>query len=366
MPRFSNAALFHICLRKRYNNSMKKILFCGGGSAGHVIPNIALIEELSDRYEVFYAGTDGIEREICNKFKITFYSFDGVKLVRGAFFKNISIPFKLIKSIKQAQLIIDKTNPDLVFCKGGYASLPPAIAAKKRKIKVLTHESDLSLGLANKIISKFAEKTLCAFSETAKKTNRGKYAGTPMRRAIFKNNKIEAKNQFGLDARPTIIVFGGGSGSKKINQAIRKAAKDICKDYNILHICGKENITNLNIYGYKQIEFCDNMGDAYACADYAVARCGSNSAHELIALKIPTLFIPLENSSSRGDQVANAEYLKKRCLCAVLREDQLNSEKLTKEIYELIENKNIKAALAESECGNGNVAIINEITKALQ
>lgn len=345
---------------------MKKILFCGGGSAGHVIPNIALIEELSDRFEIVYAGTDGIEKNICKSFGIKFYQFDGVKFERGAFLKNFTIPLRLYKSVKQAREIINKINPDLVFCKGGYASVPPALAAKHKKIKVLTHESDLTLGLANKIVSKFAVKTLCAFPETAAKIKRGQYSGTPMRGAIFSSDKITARQKFGLDMRPTVLVFGGGSGSKIINQTIREAAEEICKDYNILHVCGKGNISDLNIYGYKQIEFCENMGEVYACADYAVARCGSNSAHELLALKIPALFIPLENTKSRGDQVANAKYFQNQGLCAVLREKQLNSNNLTKEIYNLSNNKNIKAALAKSEYGKGNVAIINEIIRVLQ
>lgn len=345
---------------------MKKILFCGGGSAGHVIPNIAIIEELSDRYEIFYAGTDGIEKDICNSSGIKFYSFNGVKFVRGAGLKNIIIPFKLYGSMRQAKKIIDEIKPDLVFCKGGYASLPPALAAKRRKIKVIAHESDLSLGLANKIISKFAIKTLCAFPETAKTVKRGKYAGTPMRRAIFSADKLKSKKKFGLDLRPTVLVFGGGSGSKSINNTVHEAAKEICKNYNVLHICGKGNMVESDIYGYKQIDFCENMGEAYACADYAIARCGSNSAHELLALKIPTLFIPLENSRSRGDQVANAEYFKKNGLCAVLHENELNNNRLIKEINKLTGSKNIKAALAKSEYGRGNVVIINEITKALQ
>ncbi len=345
---------------------MKSILFCGGGSAGHVIPNISLIEDLRDKYVVYYMGTDGIERDICNNFKVDFYQFDGVKLERGKIFKNLTIPFKLFKSIRQANKIIKKLNPDLVFCKGGYASLPPAICAKFNKIPVITHESDLSLGLANKIISTFAKTTLCSFAETAKGMKRGKYSGTPMRRSLFNVNKVKARENLKLDMRPTVLVFGGGSGSKKINESLRSIVAKLCKEYNVLHVCGKGNSVESEIYGYRQIEFAENMGDIYACADYTVARCGSNSAHEVLAMKIPTLFIPLENGSSRGDQIKNARYFESKGLCRVLKENNLSPHSLYDEIKKLIGDNKIKSALASTTYNRGNRFIINCIENELK
>ena len=345
---------------------MKKILFCGGGSAGHVIPNIALIEQLKE-YEIYYMGTDGIEENICKLNKIDFYKFDAVKLVRGKLLCNLTIPFKLIKSIKQAGKILDKIKPDLLFCKGGYVCIPPAIAAKKRKIPILAHESDIEAGLANKLIARKCEKMLTAFPSTAKKFKNGKFAGTPMRQNLFGRDKNEANNSLGLDlSRPTIIVFGGGSGSKIINENIRKIAFELCKKVNILHLCGKGNKVDTNINGYKQIEFAEDMGKVYACADYAVARCGSNSAFELIALKIPTLFIPLENKSSRGDQVKNAEYFYSEGLCRVLKERDLSPEILKKNIEDLMCDDKIKTALEKSNFKCGNDAIKREVERTLR
>ena len=202
---------------------MKKILFCGGGSAGHVIPNIALIEQLEE-YEAVYAGTGAIEENICKTNGIDFYKFEAVKLVRGKIFCNLAIPFKLIKSIKQAGKILDEVQPDLIFCKGGYVCIPPALAAKKRKIPVLAHESDIEAGLANKFISSRCKKMLTAFPCTAGQFKNGKYVGTPIRKNLFGRNKEASKAAFGLDSRPTVIVFGGGSGSKIINVNIRKIA----------------------------------------------------------------------------------------------------------------------------------------------
>lgn len=341
-------------------------MFSGGGSAGHVIPNIAIIEELKGNYAISYIGTGAIEESICKSNGISFYKFDAVKLVRGKILCNLTIPFKLLKSIRAAGKIIDKVKPELLFCKGGYVCIAPTIAARKRGIPVITHESDISSGLANKLIARKCEKVLTTFPATAEKFTNGIYTGSPMRKTLFDRNKEEARKHFKLDDRPTLLVFGGGSGSKIINENIRKAAFELCKRYNILHVCGKGNAVESNIYGYKQIEFISDMGLAYACADAAVARCGSNSANELIALKIPTLFIPLQNSSSRGDQVKNAEYFKSLGLCSVLGEKELNSDLLKGEIYKLFNDDKLKTALTESriECGNKN--IVNEIKLSLR
>lgn len=344
---------------------MKKILFCGGGSAGHVIPNIALIEQLGE-YETAYIGTGAIEESICKLNQIKFYKFDAVKFARGKILCNLTIPFKLIKSVKQAGKLLDEIKPDLLFCKGGYVCIPPTIAAKRRKIPIIAHESDIEAGLANKLIASKCEKLLTAFPVTATKFKNGKFVGTPMRDNLFGRNKNEAMAAFKLDARPTVIVFGGGSGSKIINDNLRKIIFELCKKINVLHLCGKGNAINTNVYGYRQLEFAEDMGLVYACADGAVARCGSNSANELIALKIPTLFIPLENSSSRGDQVKNAEYFENRGLCRTLREKNLSPSLLSDAIDELLRDEKLKTALGNNKTECGNKAIIREIKSVLR
>jgi UDP-N-acetylglucosamine--N-acetylmuramyl-(pentapeptide) pyrophosphoryl-undecaprenol N-acetylglucosamine transferase len=345
---------------------MKKIMFCGGGSAGHVIPNMALCDLLKDSFQLAYIGTNSIEKDICKANNITFFEFESVKYVRRKVFCNLKIPIKLAKSISQCKKILEEYRPDLLFCKGGYVSVPPAFAAKKLNIPVITHESDLTLGLANRLIGGKCKAVLTTFQPTAKKVKNGIYVGSPMRQNLFNRDKISSKQQLGLDMRPTILVFGGGSGSQKINFYLRKSLTTLHKQYNILHICGKGNVENSNLYGYKQLEFANDMGEIYACADYAIARCGSNSANELIALKIPTLFIPLENKRSRGDQLANANYFKYLQLCHILRENELNTTTLQSAIQQLISDKNLKTALAESNCKCGNQAIIDQILLALK
>ncbi len=339
---------------------MKKILFCGGGSAGHVIPNIAVIECLKDIADCSYIGTDGIEKNICAENGVPFYECDAVKLVRGKFFCNLAIPFKLMKSIKEAEKIVDKVQPDLVFCKGGYASLPPAIAARRKKVPVITHESDVEAGLANKLIAKKCEKILTTFPSTAAGFDRGICTGSPMRKGLFNCSRRDGLKKFGLDDRRTLLVLGGGHGSVVINRAVRDIAPELCKSFNVLHICGKGNAVKRNIDGYRQIEFTEEMGLAYACADMAVSRCGSNAANELIALKIPTLFIPLENRSSRGDQVKNAEYFRSAGLCRIMRESELTPQNLKLGIEALSRDEGLRKALAASNLKDGNERIIKE------
>lgn len=345
---------------------MRKIVFCGGGSAGHVIPNVAIIEQLKGITECVYLGTNGIEKKICADNNIKFYEAEAVKLVRGKILCNLALPFKLFKSIKQAKKILEDIEPDLVFCKGGYVCVPPAIAASKLGIPVITHESDISAGLANKFIAKRCEKVLTSFPQTAKSFDRGIYTGTPMRNSLFDRNRAKAREKFNLDMRPTVLVTGGGNGSEKINNAVRNIAPKLCKDYNIIHLCGKGKAVPLSVYGYKQIEFESDMGLVYSCTDVAVSRCGSNTANELIALKIPSLFIPLENKRSRGDQVKNAEYFKNKKLCRVLKESELTEQKLIENIYALLNDTKLKKALDETSVKCGNEKILKEIINTLK
>lgn len=340
-------------------------MFCGGGSAGHVVPNIALCDQLKDQYALCYIGTDGIEKDICRNRKIEFFTFDCAKLVRGKVLCNIALPKKIHESVKQCESILNQAKPDLLFCKGGYASYPPAVAAAKLGIPVLTHESDVSLGLANRMIARKCRRVLTAFPSTAIKIKNGVYTGTPLRRELFGRDRVMAKRAFGCDLRPTILVFGGGSGSKAINDCLRNCIGELCKKYNILHICGKGNKVESSLYGYIQIENTDDMGEVYACADYAVARCGANAANELIALRIPALFIPLENGASRGDQVDNALYFYERGLCRILREKDMTPVALKSGIDDLIADKNLKTALKENIFKRGNERIIQEIRSAL-
>ncbi len=345
---------------------MKKIMFCGGGSAGHVTPNLAICSELEGKAELCYLGTDGIEKTLCEKAGISFITYNAVKFARGKFLCNLTIPFRLAKSLAQCKDILRREKPDLLFCKGGYVSLAPALAASRLKIPVITHESDLSAGLANKLIARKCRRILTTFPQTAEKFRNGVCTGSPIRSSLMGRDKLKCKRELGLDMRPTILVFGGGSGSKKINDCLNARLSVLCRKYNVIHLCGKGNKKDRDERGLITLEFADDMGLIYAASDYAVSRCGSNAANELISLKIPTLFIPLENSSSRGDQVENAEYFREKGLCRILREGDLTANSLIEEIENLIADDKLKAALGRYApmCGNAN--ILREINSAIR
>ena len=346
---------------------MKKIVFTGGGSAGHVLPNIAIIQELLKRgtYDVYYFGSSGIEKELVSALKIPYYEMACPKLYRGTDFyknmQNLKIPFDFSKAEKLAMRGLKTIKPDLVFSKGGYVALPVVSAAKKLKIPCLTHESDFTIGLANKLMANKCEHVLTSFPETAEKVKNGKYTGAPVRKNLFNVSKIEARERLGIHThKKVLLVFGGGSGSAAINLCIRTNAPKLCEKYFILHICGKNNGFGNRMDGYKQMEFISDMGSAYALADLVIARSGAGTAFEVLALKKRAIFIPLE-AASRGDQLQNAKYFQSKGLCKILRQKNLGD--LPKAIDETLRDDKLKENLERTQTENGLENVLFEIDK---
>ncbi len=337
---------------------MKKIVFTGGGSAGHVVPNIALMEELQTKYDLCYCGTDGIEKGLIAPLKIPYAQIACPKFIRGFSPKNFAIPLALRRAIHEAKEKLAEIRPDLVFSKGGYVALPVVFAAKKLRIPCLTHESDLSLGLANRLMAGRCAFVLTSFPETAESVINGRHTGSPLRRSIFGVDKGMARAKYGFAAhnKPVLLVLGGGSGSAAINAALRKDLFSLCKKYYVLHLCGKGNAVESNAAGYVQREFEDDMGDAYACADAVIARAGSNTVFETLALKKPAMFVPLQNARTRGDQVKNARYFEERGLCRVLPERNLAN--LEAAIDGLMQDTALRKNLKNCDVENGNEKII--------
>lgn len=269
---------------------MKKILMTGGGSAGHVIPNLALLPKLKEHYVVSYAGTHAIEYSLLKDKGIAFYSFSAPKLVRGSIRQNLTLPCRFFKSIRQAKQILKTVRPDLVFSKGGYVSLPVVLAAKKLNIPVLSHESDYSAGLANKIIAKRCQLVLTSFPETAENLPNGKYSGSPVREELFGADPAKARQKYGFSGtKPVLLVFGGGSGSAAINHSLEQCLPTVLNTFDVLHIRGK-NENSPQFPGYVSKDFEQDMASAYACADYVLSRSGSNTVFEILALKnVPCL-----------------------------------------------------------------------------
>ncbi len=344
---------------------MRTILFTGGGSAGHVIPNLALFPKLAPSFRLVYAGTDAIEHRLIPDCGIPFYCFSAPKLVRGKFLENLTLPFRLLKSVRNAKQILNEVRPDLVFSKGGYVALPVVFAARAMKIPVLTHESDYSPGLANKLIAKRCRTVLTSFPETARRVKNGTFSGAPIRENLFAATKTAGLQKYGFTGeKPVLLVFGGGSGSAAINRAVENCLCRLLKSFAILHIRGK-NAPPPQYDGYVPLEFESDMASAYACSDFVLSRAGSNTVFEILALKKPSLLVPLENGRTRGDQIENALYFEKRGLCRVLRERDLSPERLFTELTALRNDPDLPARLAHAPFKAGNDAICREILNAL-
>jgi UDP-N-acetylglucosamine--N-acetylmuramyl-(pentapeptide) pyrophosphoryl-undecaprenol N-acetylglucosamine transferase len=342
---------------------MKRILFTGGGSAGHVVPNLALMNELKYTHRISYVGTGGIEKTLVGKSGYPFFQVDCPKLARSFTLQNLKIPFRLQRAKKEALSVLQREQPDLVFSKGGFASYPAVWAARKLKIPVFTHESDLSPGLCTKLIAKKCKYVLTSFPETAEKFKNGKCVGSPIRKEILNGETSRARRKYGFtDPKPVLLVLGGGSGSRALNEAILTHFADLTKRFQILHLCGKGNAAREKTEDYLPLEFESDMASAYACADVVLSRAGSNTVFEILALKKPAVFVPLERGS-RGDQVENAEYFERKELCTLLRESELAS--LPAVLFATLESKRLKSALAEYKITSGTPAVLDLIKAEL-
>ena len=325
---------------------------------GHVMVHMCVYPYLKDICsDLHYIGSIGGMEKKYLKDKFDYYEITPVKFSRTDMKSNLSIPFRLHKAIKEARAIIDKTSPSVVFCGGGFVCVPVAIAAKRAGIPVILHESDRSLGLANKISLRYSKLILTTFPDTLSFNRKTVYCGAPLRRELYLSHRSDALKNFGFSGKkPVLLVLGGSKGSKKINSAIVENSDRLLEKYDILHICGNDNTTAIKRSGYVKKEYLTDMAPAYAAADLAVSRCGSNTAFELIAMGIPTLFIPLSKKASRGDQIENAEYFRERGLAAVLNEENLDD--LVPRIEKLYGSKNVlKEKMMRSKVDNADKKI---------
>ncbi|AIY83902.1 MAG: undecaprenyldiphospho-muramoylpentapeptide beta-N-acetylglucosaminyltransferase [Clostridium baratii] len=354
--------------------SKYKIIMTGGGTAGHVTPNLALVPSLQEEgFEIKYIGSkDGIEKEIITSNNIPYYGISSGKLRRYFDIKNFTDPFKVIKGIHEARKILSKEKPDVIFSKGGFVTVPVVIAASMKKIPVIAHESDITPGLANKLASPFCDKLCVTFRESLQfvKNNKGVLTGSPIRKEILSGSKIKGKEICGFkNDKDIILIMGGSLGSKVINDNIRKNIDNILKDNNIIHICGKGNIDESlkKLDGYKQFEYVsDELKDLMQSADYIISRAGANSIFEFLALKKPTLLIPLSKNASRGDQILNANSFKKEGFSLVMQEEELQEKGILDGIKMLKESKqDLIKNMNESKLNDGVKEIINVIKSSI-
>jgi len=318
----------------------------GGGTAGHVVPNIALFDSLQKNYEIYYIGsTYGIEKDLVEKQGVTYYGISSGKLRRYIDIKNITDAFRVIRGFAQAIVLLKKIRPDVIFSKGGFVIVPVVLAAGFLKIHVVLHESDITPGLANKISLPFAKVVCTSFPETQQHIKKKKVvlSGTPIRESLFKGQADKGLAICGFDnSKPVLLVTGGSLGALKLNSVLRESLPTLKKSYNIIHLCGKNNIASEleNISGYAQFEYLDEeLPHVLACADLIVSRAGANSIFEFLALRKPHLLVPLPKTKSRGDQILNAESFKNQGYSKVLLEEDINPANFVMEIIDLFSHK---------------------------
>lgn len=354
----------------RGETKLKRIIFTGGGSSGHVTPNIALFPKLKELgYEIHYVGTkDGIERELIEKEGIPYHPIKAGKLRRYIDLKNISDSFRVLQGFIDANRVIRRLKPDIIFSKGGFVSSPVIWAAYFNRIPSIIHESDYTPGLANKLSMPFTNKICYTFPETKKylPSNKGIITGIPVREKLLLGDTITGKKLCDfIDTKPIILVIGGSLGSQAINKSIRSILKELLKDYQIAHICGKGGIDKSlnNIKGYKQFEYVnEELPHLFEMADLVISRAGATTLFELLALNKPNLLIPLSKQASRGDQILNANSFKKQGFSNVLIEEDLSNETLLDYINKTYNDRlKLQKAMKLSEYGNGIERIIEVI-----
>lgn len=326
----------------------KKIVMTGGGTAGHVTPNIALMPALQEAgYDITYIGSyNGMEKELIEAQKIPYIGISSGKLRRYFDWKNFSDPFKVLRGYSQAISILKKVKPDVVFSKGGFVSVPVVLAAKHCHIPAIIHESDITPGLANRIAIRGAKKVCCNFPETMKylPSEKAVLTGSPIRRELFSGNAEAAVRLCGFPDhnKPVLLIVGGSSGSRVINDAVRKVLPELLEQFYVIHLCGKGNLDNQlkGVIGYAQFEYASaELTDMFALADMAISRAGANSICELLALHKPNILIPLSAAASRGDQILNAKSFAKQGFSYVLEEEKLTERSLLSAVKEVYTNR---------------------------
>lgn len=354
---------------------MKKIVLTGGGTAGHVTPNLALLPSLrKEEFEIHYIGSyHGIERRLIEDAGIPYDGISSGKLRRYFDIKNFSDPLRVLKGYGQAKRLMKQYRPDIVFSKGGFVSVPVVLAAKHYKIPVIIHESDMTPGLANKICIPAAKKVCCNFPETLNYLPKDKavLSGSPIREELLTGDRLSGLQYAGLSSnRPVILVIGGSLGSVTVNHAVRSILPKLLPQFQIIHICGKGNLDEslIGTSGYVQYEYVDKpLRHLFAAADLIISRAGANSICEILALRKPNILIPLSAAASRGDQILNANSFAKQGFSTVLEEEVLTSETLYQAVSETYKKRiSFIEAMEKSTLNNAVETIMNLIRECVE
>lgn len=350
---------------------MKRIILTGGGTAGHVTPNIALIPKLRELgFDIQYIGSyQGIEKELIEPFGIPYHGISSGKLRRYFSLQNFTDPFRVLKGLGEAKKLIKELQPDIIFSKGGFVSVPVVIAGKQNKVPVIIHESDMTPGLANKLAIPSATKVCCNFPETLEHLPKEKavLTGSPIRQELLSGNKIAAMDLCGFTAdKPVILVIGGSLGSVAVNNAVREALPELLKSFQVVHLCGKGKLDEslVGTKGYIQFEYIKSeLRDIFALSDIVISRAGANAICELLALRKPNLLIPLSANASRGDQILNARSFERQGFSIVLEEEEVTKASLLEAVNKLYANR---STYMEAMRNSGQHDSINTIVNLIE
>ncbi len=360
---------------EKWSFSMKTIILTGGGTAGHITPNIALIPRLRKAgLNIHYIGLrGGMEEGLIAQQNVPFHGITGGKLRRYLDIKNFTDVFKIGAGFFESLSIIRKVKPDIVFSKGGFVSTPVVWAAHICHVPVVAHESDGTVGLANKLSMPFVQKVCYTFPETGSQIgdNKGVFTGLPIRDTLLCGDAARGRKLCGFEGgKPVIVATGGSQGAQFINNTLRDCLDTLLPNFNVCHICGKGNLTPEleGKAGYCQFEYVsDDLPDIFAMADIVVSRAGATSIFELLALKKPNLLIPYSLAASRGDQIVNAKSFQKQGFSEVLDESGATREKFLNLINSIYENRSYYIDKMEKcEFNNGLENVFNVICEMVK
>lgn len=349
-----------------------KIVLTGGGTAGHVNPNLALIPGLKARgFDIYYIGSkNGIEKRLATEAGLEYRSISTGKLRRYLDIKNLTDAFRVVKGLGDARKVLKEIRPDVVFSKGGFVSVPVVLAAKSLGIPVIIHESDSTPGLANKISFPFCSKICASFPETMKliPEDKGVLTGPPIREELKTGDRAKGLAFCGLDSdKPLVMVMGGSIGSVAINNIVRTALPELLANYNVVHLCGKNNLDhNLkDTKGYAQFEYIgEELHDVFAATDIIVSRAGANAIFEILALRMPNILIPLPANASRGDQILNARSFEKSGYSKVVFQEDLTETSLVNEIEDTYEKKDTYIENMEKSSQSNALSLILDLIES--
>lgn len=353
---------------------MKHIVLTGGGTAGHVTPNIALIGRLKEQgYQISYIGSyNGIEKTLIEELGIPYYGISSGKLRRYFDLKNFTDPFRVLKGFSEARKLLKQLKPDVVFSKGGFVTVPVVLAAGRLKIPTIIHESDMTPGLANKLCIPSAVKVCCNFPETKAHLPEGKavVTGTPIRQELLQGDAEKGRAFTGFTTeKPVLMIIGGSLGAQAVNDAVRRILPQLLEDFQVVHLCGKgkKDDTKDGLKGYVQYEYIENeLADLFAMADIVISRAGANAICELQALKKPNLLIPLSANASRGDQILNARSFEKQGFSMVLEEEAITDNVLLKAVHDLYANRETYRQAMENAPGQDSISVICDLIASCQ